>query len=114
MKNNQIIFYATPQGNIKVEVVFEEETFWLSQKRIADLFSVDVRTINGHLKNIYATGELQKDLTIRKFRIVQQEGEVAAIPACRQAGSFRSLSVPIVIGMRGFFALSTLVQYSIW
>lgn len=74
MKNNQIIFYATPQGNIKVEVVFEEETFWLSQKRIADLFSVDVRTINEHLKNIYVTGELQKDLTIRKFRIVQQEG----------------------------------------
>lgn len=70
MENNQIIFYSTPQGNIKVEVVFEEETFWLSQKRIADLFSVDVRTINEHLQNIYATGELQKDSTIRKFRIV--------------------------------------------
>ena len=74
MKSNQIIFYSTPQGNIKVEVIFEEETFWLSQKRIADLFSVDVRTINEHLQNIYATKELQKDSTIRKSRIVQKEG----------------------------------------
>ena len=74
MENYQIIFYSTPQGNVKVEVFFEEETFWLSQKRIADLFSVDVRTINEHLQNIYTTGELQKDSTIRKFRIVQNEG----------------------------------------
>ena len=75
MKNNQLIFYSTPQGNVKVEVIFEEETFWLSQKRISDLFSVDVRTINEHLQNIYGTGELQKDSTIRKFRIVQKEGK---------------------------------------
>ena len=74
MENYQIIFYSTPQGNVKVEVFFEEETFWLSQKRIADLFSVDVRTINEHLQNIYSTGELQKDSTIRKFRIVENEG----------------------------------------
>ena len=74
MNTNQIIFYSTPQGNIKVEVVFEEETFWLSQKRIADLFSVDVRTVSEHLQNIYTTGELQKGSTIRDFRIVQKEG----------------------------------------
>ena len=74
MNTNQIIFYSTPQGNIKVEVVFEEETFWLSQKRLADLFSVDVRTVSEHLQNIYSTGELQKDSTIRNFRMVQKEG----------------------------------------
>ena len=73
MNNNQLIFYSTPQGNIKVEVVFENETFWLSQKRIAALFDVDVRTVNEHLKNIYETGELQKDSTIRTFRIVQKK-----------------------------------------
>ena len=55
MENNKLIFYTTPRGNIKVEVFFEEETFWLSQKRIADLFSVDVRTINEHLQNIFKT-----------------------------------------------------------
>ncbi|MCK9401445.1 MAG: hypothetical protein M0Q51_15815 [Bacteroidales bacterium] len=74
MENNQIIFYATPEGNIKVEVVFKEETFWLSQKRIADLFSVDVRTINEHLQNIFKINELNPKATIRKFRIVQKEG----------------------------------------
>lgn len=73
MENNQIIFYATPEGNIKVEVVFKEETFWLSQKRIADLFSVDVRTINEHLQNIFKTNELNPKATIRKFRRVQKE-----------------------------------------
>ena len=74
MENNQLIFYATPQGNVMVEVLFENETFWLSQKRMAELFGVDVRTVNEHLKNIFDTSELQKHLTIRKFRTVQQEG----------------------------------------
>ena len=73
MKSN-LIFYSTPQGNVKVEVIFEEETFWLSQKRMAELFGVDVRTVNEHLKNIFGTGELSQNSTIRKFRIVQQEG----------------------------------------
>jgi hypothetical protein len=73
-ENNQLIFYSTPQGNVKVEVFFESETFWLSQKRMAELFGVDVRTVNEHLKNIFDTGELSKDSTIRNFRIVQMEG----------------------------------------
>lgn len=69
MNNSQLIFYSTPQGAVKVEVLFESETFWLSQKRMAELFGVDVRTVNEHLKNIFDTGELAKDSTIRKFRI---------------------------------------------
>ncbi len=73
-ENNQLIFYSTPQGNVKVEVVFEDETFWLSQKRIAELFGVDVRTVNEHLKNIFDAGELSKNSTIRNFQIVQMEG----------------------------------------
>ena len=74
MENNQLIFYSSPQGNVKVEVVFEDETFWLSQKRMAALFGVDVRTVNEHLKNIFKDGELKEDSTIRNFRIVQKEG----------------------------------------
>ena len=74
MKNNQIIFYTTPQGNIRVEIIFEEESFWLNQKRIADLLNVDVRTINEHLQNIYTSDELQKESTIRNIRVVQKEG----------------------------------------
>lgn len=64
MEYNQIIFYSTPQGNIKVEVVFEEETFWLSQKAMAGLFNVDVPAISKHLFNIFETNELQRAATV--------------------------------------------------
>ena len=51
-----------------MEVVFESETFWLSQKRMAELFGVDVRTVNEHLKNIFKTAELTEDSVVRNFR----------------------------------------------
>ena len=60
MENNQIIFYSTPQGNVKVEVVYEGETFWLSQKKMAELFGVESNTITYHLKEIYLSGELEQ------------------------------------------------------
>jgi hypothetical protein len=75
MKESNLILYNQPNGFVKVEVIFEEESFWLSQKRMADLFHVDVRTINEHLKNIFESGELQTNSTIRNFRIVQTEGK---------------------------------------
>ncbi len=69
-----IILYTTETGNVIVEVLFSDETFWLSQKRMAELFGVEVHTINYHLKEIYASGELKEEATIRKIRIVQKEG----------------------------------------
>jgi len=69
-----IIFYTTPNGQVSVQVQFEDGSFWLTQKRMAELFGVDVRTINEHLKNIFYSKELSKDATIRKIRIVQPEG----------------------------------------
>ena len=74
-QGNDIIFYSTPEGSIRVEVIYSDESFWLSQKKIAELFGVEVNTINYHLKEIYAAGELKAEATIRKFRIVQEEGE---------------------------------------
>ena len=73
-QSNEIIFYSSPNGDVRVEVFFQEETFWLSQKRMAELFGVDVRTVNEHLQNIYKTNELVMGTTIRNFRIVQTEG----------------------------------------
>jgi len=72
-QHNDIIFYSSPDGNVKIDVVFNDETFWLSQKKMAELFGVDVRTVNEHLQNIYKTDELSKDSTIRKTRIVQRK-----------------------------------------
>lgn len=57
-----------------IEVRYEDETIWLTQKMMATLFDVSVKTINEHLKNIYNEGELERESTIRKFRIVQTEG----------------------------------------
>jgi hypothetical protein len=75
MGPNQIIIYKTPDGVKRVEVRFEDENVWLSQKLMAELFDVNVPTINEHLSNIFKTGELDENSTIRKFRIVQKEGD---------------------------------------
>jgi hypothetical protein len=74
MQTFEILLYAIPENRATVEVYFEDETFWLSQKKMAELFNVDVRTINDHLETIFRSGELRADSTIRKFRIVQNEG----------------------------------------
>ena len=73
--SSNILLYKTKQGETRIEVIFNNETFWMSQKRMADLFGVDVRTINYHLGQIYESGELTKEATIRKIGIVQSEGE---------------------------------------
>lgn len=57
-----------------IEVLYQDETLWLTQKTMSILFDVDIRTINEHLKNIYSQGEVDKNTTIRKNRIVQKEG----------------------------------------
>lgn len=57
-----------------VEMRYEDENIWLTQKKMATLYGVDVRTINEHVKKIYQDAELEQETTIRKFRIVQEEG----------------------------------------
>ena len=67
MNTSNIIFYSTPQGEVHIEVFKEEETFWLTQKKIAELFGVEVNTINYHLKEIYKGAELQERQLFEKF-----------------------------------------------
>jgi hypothetical protein len=71
---NDVLLYTDANGKVKIDVVFGDETFWLSQKKMAELFGVSVSTINEHLQNIFSSNELAADSTIRKFRIVQREG----------------------------------------
>lgn len=72
---SEIILYTTPDGVAKVEVAYEEETFWLNQKQMAELFGVDVRTISEHLGNIFRTGELDEETVVRNFRITAADGK---------------------------------------
>jgi len=71
----EFLLYTTKDSDVKVEIFMHNETVWLPQKRIAELFGVDVSTINEHLKNIYKSHELEEDATIGKFPIVQTEGK---------------------------------------
>ena len=74
LPQSEIILYQTQDGRTRIQCRFEDETVWLSQALIAELFQKDVRTINEHLVNIFEEGELRREATIRKFRIVRQEG----------------------------------------
>ena len=65
---------ATGGSEASIEMRYEDENIWLTQKMMAQLYDVDIRTINEHIKKIYADSELQQDATIRNFRIVQIEG----------------------------------------
>ncbi len=68
------LLYSTPEGNIEVEVILKDETVWLPQESIAHLFGVQVPAISKHLKNIFDSGELDKDSTISILETVQEEG----------------------------------------
>lgn len=74
MQTFEILLYSTPESKATVEVYFEGETFWLSQKKMAELFNVESHTITYHLKEIFKTKELAEQATTRKFRVVQNEG----------------------------------------
>ncbi|MGI9279659.1 MAG: hypothetical protein ACR2PX_08505 [Endozoicomonas sp.] len=69
-----LIFTAQSEAQ-SIEARYEDETIWLSQKLMAQLFGVDVRTVNEHLKNIFQTGELQENPVIRNFRITATDGK---------------------------------------
>ena len=75
LPDSEIILYQTEDGRTRIQCRFENETLWLTQALLAELFDKDVRTINEHLVNIYDEGELRREATIRKFRIVRTEGK---------------------------------------
>jgi hypothetical protein len=70
----ELLLYQTEDGRTRIECRFENETIWLTQALMAELFQVTVPTVNEHLKGIYGDGELRPEATIRKFRIVRREG----------------------------------------
>lgn len=71
----EVLLYSDESGKEYVSVVFRDETFWLTQKAMAELFNVNVPAVSKHLQNIYEEGELERDSTISKMETVQQEGE---------------------------------------
>ncbi len=74
-QESDFLLYTTPDGDIRVDVLFQDETVWLTQKRMTELFGVDIRTISEHIKNIFKSGELQEKSVIRKFRNTATDGK---------------------------------------
>ena len=66
-----MLIYQNEKGDTKVDVYFGDETIWMTQKSIAELYHVKSNTITEHIKNIYSDGELGEEATTRKFRVVQ-------------------------------------------
>jgi len=105
---SNIILYETPQGKISVSVRFEDDTFWLTQKAMAELFGVESNTITYHLKEIYKTGELDEMATTRKIRVVQKEGNREV----NRELDFYNLDAIIAVGYRVNSKQAT--QFRIW
>jgi hypothetical protein len=95
-QEGELILYRTADDAVRVEVLYESETFWLDQRRIAELFGVEIPTISYHLKEIYASGELARDSTIRKILRVQREGNRDV----RREIEFYDLDAIISVGYR--------------
>ena len=105
---SEIIVYQTEDNRTRIEVRLENETVWLTQKQMAELFQKDVRTINEHIQNVFGEGELQRGATIRKFRIVQLEGARSV----EREVDFYNLDVVISVGYRVKSPRGT--QFRIW
>ena len=102
---NKIILYTAPKGDIRVDVYLEDETVWLAQKSMAELFGVEVHTVNYHLKEIFKSLELQEDAVIRKIRITATDGK-------NYNTNFYNLDAIISVGYRVNSSKAT--QFRIW
>lgn len=72
---SQILLYSAPDGNIKINVIYQDESVWVTQKQMAELFDVEIPTVNYHLKEIFKRGELDEFSVIRKFLITAADGK---------------------------------------
>ncbi len=104
----EFLLYTAPNGAVKVEVLLKNETIWLTQKRMAELFGVGVPAISKHLENIYASGELDQNLTISILETVQQEGKREV----KRKLEYYNLDAVISVGYRVNSAQAT--QFRIW
>ena len=105
MHSSEIILYTTPDGNVKVEVILQDETVLLTQKAMGELFGVETNTINYHLKEVFKTNELEEDSVIRKIRITAADGK-------KYLTNFYNLDAIISVGYRVNSQQAT--QFRIW
>ena len=97
--NSEIIIYQNTEGNIKIDVRLEEETVWLTQTQLCELFKKSKATISEHIKNIFEEGELDEKVVVRKFRTTTQHGAMAGKTQEMDVNGY-NLDVIISVGYR--------------
>ena len=107
----EFLLYTAPNGSIKVEVLLSNETIWLTQKRMAELFSVGVPAISKHLKNIFESGELVEEVVISILETTTEHGAVAGLTQTQRI-KYYNLDAVISVGYRVNSAQAT--QFRIW
>ncbi|MEA3495865.1 MAG: RhuM family protein, partial [Bacteroidota bacterium] len=106
--NTNFLLYKTPNGDVKVDVLLQNETIWMPQKKIAELFDVNVPAVSKHIKNIFEVGELQKEATVSILEIVQNESGRDV----KRKTEFYNLDAIIAVGYRVNSKRAT--QFRIW
>ena len=104
----EFLLYKTPTGDIKVDVLLQNETIWMPQKKIAELFDVNIPAISKHLNNIYDERELKREATVSKMETVQREGKRQV----QRETEFYNLDAIIAVGYRVNSKRAT--QFRIW
>ncbi len=92
----KFLLYTTPGGDVKIEVFLQNETIWLTQKKMAELFGVNISTISKHLNHIFEEEELQKKATVSILETVQKEGNREV----KRELEFYNLDAVIAVGYR--------------
>ena len=110
-KNQQFMLYTAPNGAVRVEVAFQDETVWLTQKSLAELFGVKIPAVNKHLKNIFESGELEEKVVVSNLELTTQHGAMADKTQTKSV-SFYSLDAIIAVGYRVNSYQAT--QFRIW
>jgi hypothetical protein len=110
-QTTEFLLYTAPNGAIKVEVLLSNETIWLTQKRMAELFGVGVPAISKHLKNIFESGELEEEVVISVLETTTEHGAVAGLTQTQQV-RYYNLDAVISVGYRVNSAQAT--QFRIW
>ena len=111
INTNPILIYEALNGNVKIDVVLEDETVWLSQEQMSLLFGKGRTTITEHIRNVFVEGELQEDVVCRKFRHTTQHGAIAG-KTQEVTTNFYNLDVIISVGYRVKSHQGT--QFRIW
>lgn len=109
--NSEILIYQNQEGSIKIDVRLEDETVWLTQAQMGQLFGKDKRTISEHIGNIFKEGELNEELVVRNFRTTTQHG---AIPGKTQEREVKGYNLDVIISV-GYRVKSVQgTQFRIW